>query len=232
MPSRHGEIRDTAGRSAGPASVDQLTGLPLATYHGPSGRDAPVFLPVREAHWLARLPADAVFVAFNIRDFGMLNKQRGYDFGDRLLVEIGRRLRVAADPWPVFRLGGNEFLVTARMQGEPQIRLFSEALRSEVGRPFEGAVAETRVVAARAIAAEAPEHLLLRLRTALDLMPDVGLMGPVLIEAGADGREAVLRAAIAAQNAGTCQAAELHRRRASVVTGQVVPEPDRLRADH
>lgn len=148
--------------------TDALTGLLSAWTWTGRYDDAPVFCPERTVPWLSPLPADAVFIALDVCQMNEVNYVHGHLVGDRVLAEMGRRLRRAAEPWPAYRTDGDEFLVAARLPAEPEIHALAERLRAEVRRPYvEGITIETSAAAARGCAGESPRCLFDVLREAL-----------------------------------------------------------------
>jgi diguanylate cyclase (GGDEF)-like protein len=70
----------------------------------------------------------------NLRD---VNDTLGHSAGDRLLIEVGRRLqRSAPDGALVARLGGDEYTVLIRAQGAEEALAIGTALRAAVSKPF------------------------------------------------------------------------------------------------
>jgi diguanylate cyclase (GGDEF)-like protein len=113
----------SAGESERAARVDALTGLPnrraLQSSVGEGGRERALLL-------------------LDIDRFRAVNDALGHRVGDRLLVEVGRRL---ADVVPahdlVVRLGGDEFAVLAnRVDGAPEARRIANHLAEAINRPF------------------------------------------------------------------------------------------------
>jgi diguanylate cyclase (GGDEF)-like protein/PAS domain S-box-containing protein len=96
------------------ASHDVLTGLP----------NRALFMD-RLEHALQRLQRDNGQIAVMFLDldgFKAVNDQYGHDQGDRLLVEIGRRLRACARAGDtVARLGGDEFTILLEQVRHPSI---------------------------------------------------------------------------------------------------------------
>lgn len=148
---------------------DRLTGLYRARFAldaaDPWSRR--LFAPERAAPWLDPLPDDAAFVGFDLRDFRAVNVEHGFAVGHTVLAEIGRRLIRAADPWPAYRTGGDEFLVAARVRGVPAVRALAASLRAAIEQPFKGVVVATRVAAVRASGGQTPEALFLMLDRAI-----------------------------------------------------------------
>jgi diguanylate cyclase (GGDEF)-like protein/PAS domain S-box-containing protein len=96
------------------ASHDVLTGLPNRS----------LFMD-RLEHALARLQREDSRIAVMFLDldgFKSVNDQYGHDQGDRLLVEVGRRLRACARAGDtVARLGGDEFTILLENVRHPSI---------------------------------------------------------------------------------------------------------------
>ncbi|GIM95875.1 putative bifunctional diguanylate cyclase/phosphodiesterase [Paractinoplanes toevensis] len=118
----HRMVRST-GESERAARVDSLTGLPnrraLQSVVGEGGRERALLL-------------------LDLDRFRAVNDALGHRVGDRLLVEVGRRL---ADVVPahdlVVRLGGDEFAVLAnRVDGAPEARRIAYHLAEALNRPF------------------------------------------------------------------------------------------------
>jgi diguanylate cyclase (GGDEF)-like protein len=121
-------------------STDPLTGLYVPYV-------AQRFAPEQAAPWIADVPRDIVLIWIGLRDFGRVNNEHGVRAGDQVMAEIGRRLRAAANPWPAYRYGGDEFLVVSRRPDESAIRAFVATLRAELERPH-GALGTVRTWAA------------------------------------------------------------------------------------
>ena len=73
----------------------------------------------------------------DLNAFKPINDEHGHSVGDEMLVEIGRRLRLAtrrADT--VARVGGDEFVVlTPGLMSEPDVAQFSRRLAAAVSEP-------------------------------------------------------------------------------------------------
>ena len=83
---------------------------------------------------------EAVGVMFiDVDGFKSVNDTRGHDTGDRVLVEIGRRLAAHVRPHDfVGRLGGDEFVVLVRGVADvADLRPFGERLIREIECPYE-----------------------------------------------------------------------------------------------
>ena len=63
---------------------------------------------------LIRDHTPGALIYFNLESFKDINYTFGHDSGDHILVEVAARLRtVAAEPWLLARLGGNDFAILA-----------------------------------------------------------------------------------------------------------------------
>jgi diguanylate cyclase (GGDEF)-like protein/PAS domain S-box-containing protein len=110
---------------------DALTGLPnramlLEALDEAAGRSATV----------------AVLV-LDLDGFKRINDSLGHNVGDRLLIQVGRRLSSAVrgleggrDPDIVARLGGDEFAVLVNDVGQAQAEAVAERLIGDLGQPF------------------------------------------------------------------------------------------------
>jgi diguanylate cyclase (GGDEF)-like protein/PAS domain S-box-containing protein len=111
------------------ASHDNLTGLP--------NRDQLV-------EWLRKLPraagpgSHAAVFFLDLDRFKVFNDSVGHDAGDRILIELGHRLRGALrDGDAVARFGGDEFVVAcAGLDSPAEIMTVARRLLDVVARPF------------------------------------------------------------------------------------------------
>lgn len=94
----------------------------------------------------------------DLDDFKPLNDSYGHEAGDAMLSEIGRRLRVHADPLGVpARLGGDEFVVAMPDVASPEAaRAFGTRLARAIADPFEVDGSRLRVSASVGVAVAAP----------------------------------------------------------------------------
>ncbi|MBK9179837.1 MAG: diguanylate cyclase [Acidimicrobiales bacterium] len=105
---------------------DQLTGLPNRAALGSAMRPA-----------LARLARHRGVVAVLFADlngFKAVNDEHGHDVGDRVLVEVARRVQGAVRPADtVCRLGGDEFVVLCQDLSSPaEAHAVAQRIRDEV----------------------------------------------------------------------------------------------------
>ena len=103
-----------------------------------------------EPSWLDPLPLDTVFLRADLRDFKRVNDDHGFAASQAVLVEMAQRLKAAAAPWPAYRVGGDAFLVIARLANDHAIRNFVESIRAAMERPPENDRVWTTIAAARA----------------------------------------------------------------------------------
>lgn len=115
------------------ATHDALTGLPNRAFL----RDL-----LTQALARGRRSNTQVAVLFvGLDGFRGLNDARGYEAGDVVLSEVGRRLRrIVPASDSVVRAGGDEFVIVAETkQGSDAVLLLAEAIRSTLERPFRAA---------------------------------------------------------------------------------------------
>jgi diguanylate cyclase (GGDEF)-like protein/PAS domain S-box-containing protein len=73
----------------------------------------------------------------DLDDFKLVNDRYGHDVGDRVLVEVGRRLQATARGADVVaRLGGDEFVVLGRELDHISAVRLAHRLSTAVGRPM------------------------------------------------------------------------------------------------
>jgi diguanylate cyclase (GGDEF)-like protein/PAS domain S-box-containing protein len=124
------ELKKTQHRLHHEATHDSLTGLP----------NRALFNEVAEQA-LSRAARDAATTAVMFLDldcFKDVNDSLGHDAGDRLLVEVARRLRVAVRAGDLIaRLGGDEFCVLCeRISDEHEARELGQRLIDAIGSPL------------------------------------------------------------------------------------------------
>jgi len=113
------------------AHYDQLTGLPNRT-----------LLQQELGHLLAKDRQTSTAIAiFDLDEFKDVNDTLGHSTGDRLLVEVGRRLMGVAEECAMVglasRLGGDEFVVTMPNCGDPnRVSEVVELMQKRLNEPF------------------------------------------------------------------------------------------------
>ena len=146
---------------------DPLTGclMPWAR----ESEDTVRFVPERLVHWIDRPRADHVFVALDVDGIARLDRAEGQPTRDARRVELARRLRAAAKPWPVFRSGADQFLVVARLPDDEAIRRFVLRLQDTLEQPVAGHPVAVWAGAARWFPGATPLDLLRSLLSILSL---------------------------------------------------------------
>jgi diguanylate cyclase (GGDEF)-like protein len=125
------DIVEARERIAALAYNDPLTGLANRTGFGPALEHA-----VRRAR---RNSSKLAALYLDLDGFKLVNDTHGHETGDRLLVEVARRLRRALrESDQVARLGGDEFVVVLEdVPGPPAVEQVASKLIAEIGRPYE-----------------------------------------------------------------------------------------------
>jgi diguanylate cyclase (GGDEF)-like protein len=114
---------------------------------------------IREALQFARPTSSLAVILMDIDRFKLVNDTFGYAHGDRLLVEVARRLEAAAgDGALVARLGGDEFVValTDAAGGSEGVRRAAERLQAGLLAPFTLYQAEVFATASVGVAIGSP----------------------------------------------------------------------------
>ncbi|NEQ47632.1 MAG: EAL domain-containing protein [Leptolyngbya sp. SIOISBB] len=108
-------------------TYDTLTDLP--------GREV-FLLHIQRA--LNSQKANPVIVAFlDIDRFQIINKSLGHFAGDRLLMEIAKRLRkMLGEYGQVARVGGDEFAILFHNIGQAEVKTFLDEMRTELSSPL------------------------------------------------------------------------------------------------
>ena len=111
------------------AHHDALTGLPNRRR----------MLAALEEAVKVRAPGEVVAVIqFDVSGLRDVNESLGHAAGDKLLAEVGRRLRSLAPPAAlVARVGGDEFVLTLRMAGAEEAAELATELRRAIQDPME-----------------------------------------------------------------------------------------------
>lgn len=124
------ELKKTQHRLHHEATHDPLTGLPNRALFNEVAEQA--------LSRAARDPATTAVMFLDLDGFKTINDSLGHDAGDRLLVEIARRLRVAVRAGDVVaRLGGDEFCVLCeRISDERETRDLGQRLIDAISSPL------------------------------------------------------------------------------------------------
>jgi diguanylate cyclase (GGDEF)-like protein len=125
------ELRSSADRDRHQATHDALTGLPnweLLRDRLEQGLSA-----------AARSAGEVAMLLIDLDRFKEINDTLGHSYGDKLLCQVGPRLRsVLRDGDTVARLGGDEFAVLLpSVEGVDEARAVAERLREALHRAFD-----------------------------------------------------------------------------------------------
>lgn len=95
---------------------------------------------LREKNCLALMYLD-------LDDFKRINDSTGHEDGDRLLVEVGQRLKATVRESDIVgRLGGDEFaIILINIQSAEKARILAEKIIANIGKPFQLANTEATV---------------------------------------------------------------------------------------
>ncbi len=129
---------------------DELTGMPNRRWFLQAARQA-----VARA---ARTGDRVGVVLLDVDDFKLVNDTMGHPAGDRLLVELARRMRAALRPNDtVARLGGDEFAILAEDLGDASdaLRIARRVAGAATGRYRLGPAFEARVTFSVGLSTEA-----------------------------------------------------------------------------
>jgi diguanylate cyclase (GGDEF)-like protein len=124
------ETKELEERLRHGASHDSLTGLP--------NRES-LLARLREVHSRSIRKPSYALLFLDVDRFKIVNDTLGHHHGDKLLIELARRLAAfAADRGTVARLGGDEFAVLIeQVQDAVDARSIAERLQEVVSQPFE-----------------------------------------------------------------------------------------------
>jgi len=108
------------------ATHDQLTGVPNRSY-----------LHQNIFNWAYKnAPAFSLFYV-DMDHFKNINDSFGHQFGDYVLVEITKRLRIMAPPDSlIIRYGGDEFVLITRLKERKELLSFASRLIDALSRPY------------------------------------------------------------------------------------------------
>jgi GGDEF domain-containing protein len=159
---------------------DRLTGLRGGWWRHPG--------PEVEEPWLASLPADAVILGISVRGLAAVNAKFGVPIGNKVLAEFAHRLEEVSRPWTVYREGGDEFIVAARLAGEVEIRSFAARVRASLDRPYGEVTIGSWAVAAMASPGQPASSLVRAVGIAQGALKRVESSDFVILPPGSDGR--------------------------------------------
>ncbi len=109
---------------------DHLTGLPNRALLEDRIRQALVKATREETNFL--------ILFLDLDRFKPVNDMYGHDVGDRLLIDVGRRIRQAVrEEDTVARIGGDEFVVLAFISSPPDAALMVRKIGDVLNHPFE-----------------------------------------------------------------------------------------------
>ncbi|MDT0274671.1 putative bifunctional diguanylate cyclase/phosphodiesterase [Blastococcus goldschmidtiae] len=131
MRRQSAALQDSADRDRHRSTHDALTGLPNW-----------VLLRDRLGQGLAaatRSDTEVALLLIDLDRFKEINDSLGHSYGDKLLVQVGPRLRsVLRDMDTVGRLGGDEFVVLLpAVDGVAEAQAVAERLRQALHQPFD-----------------------------------------------------------------------------------------------
>jgi len=94
----------------------------------------------------------------DLDEFKVINDALGHEIGDKVLVEIGRRLRAGARRSDVVgRFGGDEYVVMCEVQCAHEVEVLAQRLLACIAEPVEVADVHLMVAASIGIALSVPE---------------------------------------------------------------------------
>jgi diguanylate cyclase (GGDEF)-like protein len=125
------ELRTSAERDRHQATHDALTGLP--------NRELLRDRLERALAAAGRSAGECALILIDLDRFKEINDTLGHSYGDRLLCQVGPRMRsVLRDEDTVARLGGDEFAVLLpRVAGVCEAQTVAERLREALHQPFD-----------------------------------------------------------------------------------------------
>lgn len=93
------------------------------------------------APWLAVPAPGAAVIMLDVIALHAINSEFGHAYGDRVITEIAHRMQRHAGERPVWRIGGDEFLIAMRAVRASDLRRFAHDLRIAIEERIEGTVA-------------------------------------------------------------------------------------------
>jgi diguanylate cyclase (GGDEF)-like protein len=83
--------------------------------------------------------SDLIFYVLDLDDFKEINDRYGHDVGDKILVEVTRRINTVIRSSDVLvRWGGDEFLIVSRYSNRAEAGTFASRILTAVGNPRTG----------------------------------------------------------------------------------------------
>jgi diguanylate cyclase (GGDEF)-like protein len=171
--------------------------------------------------------------------FKMVNDSLGHDVGDRVLIEVARRISDLVPPGGTLaRFGGDELVVVAEIDGEPQLQRLVDRLLADIVAPIDTGSVVVRVTASIGVATSA------RGRRAVDLLRDADNAMYAAKEAGRDRAQrftshlhdrAAARLTLATEFRVALERGQLrlvYQPKIDLLTGEIVGVEALLRWDH
>jgi diguanylate cyclase (GGDEF)-like protein len=90
------------------------------------------------APWLNPPLPGAALIMLDVISLMQINHEFGHAFGDRVLAETAHRMQRTAGDRPLWRIGGDEFVIAMRVDGPDELRRFARALRIAIEEPIDG----------------------------------------------------------------------------------------------
>jgi diguanylate cyclase (GGDEF)-like protein len=90
-----------------------------------------------ELEVMPRRSGSLAVMLFDLDGFKLINSAFGNEFGDRLLISVGRRLAdCSGDAAYVGRMGGDEFAIVASVEGLEQVIQLSDRIGAAIAEPY------------------------------------------------------------------------------------------------
>jgi diguanylate cyclase (GGDEF)-like protein len=90
------------------------------------------------APWLTPPAPGAAVIVLDCISLHAINSEFGHAFGDRVVAETARRVQRVAGDCPVWRIGGDEFVIATQVAGINQLRRFGLGLRIATEERLDG----------------------------------------------------------------------------------------------
>ncbi len=176
-------VRDLDAQSRQTAVVDQLTGL--------LNRVALESRIAEITHQTINTGRPVALILGDIDHFKSINDTHGHARGDEVLAEVAARLSSTVEQEPVYRLGGEEFLVLLADVDPVEAQNFAERLRASVRQ---SSIGDLRVTMSFGVACSPPDE-------PLDYEQLFTRADAALYRAKRDGRDRVAGAAASSAEA-------------------------------